>query len=229
MMPPDPGAPTALGRPVPPLPPTEVLPRRPMVSRKGFTPLVVTGLGLLVAGGIGGYLLLNRAPAPTLDPEPAVPSAPVAPSVTPGTPPASMPVKAPTPAPGNSQPVITPSVAPPEPPPATRESPEEKLAKAVDLIAVDPAQAATQLQALAKGQPGDAGIRGNLLAALYRARDPIGFGQALDAAKGEGLSGPQMMKAAPAFRKAMADESRAHRAKDNSQILPLELVAKVVQ
>ncbi len=236
MMPPDPGAPTALGRPVPPLPATEVLPQRAALSRKGFKPLVLAGLGLLVAGGIGGYILLSHPSTPVADPQPAVPSQPLVPPVAPPpatppstTTPAAAPVKAPTPTTSSSQPAIAPTVAPPTPPPVPSESPEEKLAKAVDLIAVDPAQAATQLRAMVKAQPGDAGIQGNLLAALYRARDPIAFGQALEAAKAAGLAGPQMMKAAPAFRKAMTDESRAHRAKDGSQVLPLELVAKVVQ
>lgn len=231
MMPPDPGAPTALGRPIPPLPPTEVLPQRSPVSRKGFPPLALAGLGLLVAAGVGGYLLLKRSPTSAPDPQLAVPSQPVAPPVAPPstTAPASAPIKAPTPAPHAAQPSTPPTAAVPEPPATISESPEEKLAKAVELIAADPAQAVSQLRDLAKAQPGDPGIQGNLLAALYRARDPIAFGQSLEAAKAAGLAGPQMMKAAPAFRKAMADESRAHRAKDGSQVLPLELVAKVVQ
>lgn len=228
-VPPDPGAPTALGQPMPPLPPTEVLSQPRAPRRRSF---LLAGLGLLLAGGTGTYVLLGRKPASS--PQPVVPPSPAVPPATVASAPATpAPVKAPTPVAGAPKPTPAPTPAlitvPTESPMAPIESAEEKLAKAVDLIETNPAQAVSQLRALAGAHPGDPGVQGNLLAALYRARDPLGFGQALETAKAAGLGGPQMMKAAPAFRKAMAEESRAHRAKDNSHVLPLEVVAKVVQ
>jgi hypothetical protein len=113
----------------------------------------------------------------------------------------------------------------PQPPPPPEETPAEKLAKAAALIDSDPARAAVILGGLAGG---DVQVQGNLLAALYRKGDASGFESALDAAKAQGLSGPQMMKAVPAFRLAMVDELRAHKAKDGTHLLSLVAVAKVV-
>lgn len=243
MMPPDPGAPTALGLPQPPLPATEIL--APAQPGKGWPHpgmLALVGAGLLLVGGVGAYFLFGRKPVlettphATVSPTPpaaaqppaanpmsgAVPSAPA-----PARPKAPVKVTEPTmPAP---PPAITPEAPKPEPAKAVVETVDQKLNQAVTLMATDPAQAAVLLRALASSHPSDARIQGNLLAALYRARDPKSFERVLDVAKAAGLSGPQMLQAAPAFRRAMADESQAHKAKDNSQVLPVDLLVKVAQ
>jgi len=219
--PPEPGAPTSLAPPRPPLPPTRILPK----ARAHPVRLALAGAGLLVAGAAGVYLLPGRntsaKPLPETTsvpvPRPPVVLAPAAPA---NPPPAAKPAPVPVPA---ARPVPIVPAAPPPPP--VEETPAEKLAKATTLIDADPSQAAAILRGLAAG---DAEVQGNLLAALYRKRDAAAFENALEAAKAQGLTGPRMMKAAPAFRQAMTDELRAHKAKDGSQLLTLPAVAKVV-
>lgn len=80
---------------------------------------------------------------------------------------------------------------------------------------------------MSAAHPGDARVQGNLLAACYRARDVAGFERALETAAAAGLSGPQMMRAAPAFRQAMVEELRAHKARDGSHLLPVSIIAKL--
>ena len=104
----------------------------------------------------------------------------------------------------------------------------DPLAQAVALIPTDAAKAVRTLRGLASAQPGDAQIQGSLLGALYRLGNAAEFERSLDGAKAAGLSGPQMMKAAPVFRSAMADELRAHKAKDHSNLLSLATVTKIV-
>ena len=221
LLPPDPGASslgaaTILAPPRPPLPPTLPTPRaRPAL-------LALAGAGLLLVGGAGAYFFLGRrGPAPVAPPVAMSPAVVPARTAIAGSTSAPPPVKTPSVTPTKPPP----AVPIPQPPPPPDETPAERLAKAAALIDSDPGQAVTILRGLSGG---DAQVQGNLLAALYRKGDAAAFESALDAAKVQGLSGPQMMKAAPAFRLAMVDELRAHKAKNGTQLLSLAAVAKVV-
>jgi hypothetical protein len=126
------------------------------------------------------------------------------------------------------------SQAKPEPtrteaPKPAEDTPDQKLAKAASMIGSNPTQAASLLRGLAASQPGDLGVQGNLLAALYRSHNAGEFERVLDGAKARGLNCTAMMKAAPAFRQAMEDERGAHRAKNGSNVLPVSVLLKVVQ
>ncbi len=241
---------------LPPLPPAPVRPTQSSGGPKGLVAFL--GVGLLALISLGAYYISGKrsvppgtthagtskagptggsVPNPTVrlapgaeppslkDDRPAPPapasltSAPVA-----GTEPAqSVPALLATPAAGPKD--SKPKRAVPVP---VEETSTGKLSRAVDLLSSDPSRAAGQLRNLAAAEPGDAPIQGNLLAALYRLKNPRDFDRALDMARSNGLSGAQMMKAAPAFRLAMVDELRAHKAKDNSNVLPATTVMKIV-
>lgn len=199
--------------------------------------LAVVGTLLLTLGGAGAYFLLrNREPAPATPRAESAPSAlqgtasPAAPSATPREPLAvntSAAVAAPkTEPPKPTTPI--PETPAPGPSPRTTEAPADPLTQALALIPTDAAKAVRILHGLASAQPGDAHIQGSLLGALYRLGNAADFERSLDEAKAAGLSGPQMMKAAPVFRAAMADELRAHKAKDRSNLLSLATVTKIV-
>lgn len=243
MAPPDSNLPTAMVPVHPPLQPRQVEQSRKSSPRLGL--LVATGLGLLVVIGTGAYVVFGRKPQP-----PASATAPAldVPSTAPATqsatafPPTNAPQTSPPPAmsdpathgsnkaitPNPGPQAATPPVVKPLPAARIEESTADKLAKAVAVLPSDPDLAAELLASLAAAQPGDAPTQGNLLAALYRVRNARDFERALDTARSNGLSGPQLMKAAPAFRQAMTDELRAHKAKDKSNVLPLATLTKIV-
>ena len=238
--------------PRPTLPPVVVTPPIQTGGRAGL--LTAVGLGLLALAGAGAYFFAGSRtpvltpptegtgnPAPSgvnaASPAPAPPAetapgagakatAP-APSVTASVPVAvaALPQSLPT---VQATPTATPSTPKPTQPVPSAETPTEKLAKAVAVLPSDPDLAAELLLSLAAAQPSQAPIQWNLLAALYRVGNARDFERALDTARANGLSGPQMMKAAPAFRQAMTDELRAHKAKDKSNVLTLATLNKIV-
>lgn len=212
-VPPDPGAPTALS-----------------VSGGRGIRRAALGTAVAVLLGVGGYLVFRKREAAVAPPPPPVESgtpsppvtAPVEAPVTP--PPAPTPGKAPAAAP----PQTPPKAEQPSPqPPVVEETLDQRLERAVAQIATDPAAAAAQLRDLSAAHPGDARVQGNLLAVCYRTREVAEFERSLDAAVAAGLSGPQMMRAAPAFRQAMVEELRAHKARDGSHVLPVGTIAKL--
>lgn len=250
----DPDATSYLAKKAPrqPLPPAAVTTPQPTRSRAGL--LTTVGAGLLALAGAGAYFFAgSRTSVPTAategpsapaaqgvnvaTPAPAGPaaSAPVAgakptsplPSAAASAPSAGAALPQPLP-PGQAPPTATPPAPKPTAPIPSLETPSEKLAKAVAVLPSDPDLAAELLLSLAATQPSHAPIQGNLLAALYRIGNAGGFERALDTARANGLSGPQMMKAAPAFRQAMTEELRAHKAKDKSNVLTLATLNKIV-
>jgi len=207
------------------------------------------GLGVVLLAG-GGWVLLGRKPQPptVVAPGPSESTlsqgSPV--NAVPAPSPQAAPVETPAaaPSPGTFKPLPTAAAgspkpeptkaevkpeAKPEPPKPVEETSAQKLDKATALLASNPAQAAGLLRSLAASQPGDLAVQGNLLAALYRTHNVPEFEQVLENAKGRGLDGLSMMKAAPAFRQAMMDERRAHRDKDGTNVLPPGTLIKVIR
>jgi hypothetical protein len=134
------------------------------------------------------------------------------------------------PAPANPAPAVPAATPPPEakpaaPAPAPAEDPLKSAAK---LIGSDPRQAANLLKPLAQAQPGNVEVQGTYLAALYRSGNAWDFERALARAGGAGAT-VRAMLAVPAFRAAMADESRLQKAKPPAGVLPPEVMAKVVE
>ncbi|MEI7614625.1 MAG: protein kinase, partial [Betaproteobacteria bacterium] len=249
----DPDATSYLAKtPRQPLPHASVTPTQPTRGRTGL--LTALGAGLLALAGAGAYFFAGSRPAapaaamegntvPLIPSVSAATSAPAGPAtaapVAGAKPTAPAPsAAASAPAAGTAQPqslsqgqaqtTATPPAPNPTPSVPSAETSAEKLAKAVAVMPSDPDLAAELLLNLAAAQPGQAPIQGNLLAALYRIGNARDFERALDTARANGLSGPQMMKAAPAFRQAMTDELRAHKAKDKSNVLTLATLNKIV-
>ncbi len=115
-----------------------------------------------------------------------------------------------------------------EQPKPVEETPAQKLDKAIALIRSNPGQAASTLRVLAAASA-DPQVQGNYLAALYRSRNVGEFERVWDASRARGLNLGILMKAAPAFRQAMVDESAAQKAKNGSNILSASLMKKVTQ
>jgi hypothetical protein len=96
------------------------------------------------------------------------------------------------------------------------------------LIETDPRQAVSVLKPLVQDQPGNVERQGSYLAALYRSRNAWDFERALGRATAAGVTVKAML-GVPAFRAAMAEESRLQKAKPPTGVLPAEVMAKVVE
>jgi hypothetical protein len=112
----------------------------------------------------------------------------------------------------------------PENPP----EPEDPLKTIGKLIATDPRQAASVLKPLVQAQPARVELQGNYLAALYRGHNAGEFARAFTRATANGVTVKAML-GVPAFRAAMADESRLQKARPPAGVLPLEVMAKVLE
>lgn len=138
--------------------------------------------------------------------------------------PAAPPVAAPVPVkPAAAAPVA--EAKPAAPAPAAAEDPLKGIGK---LIGTDPRQAVTVLKPLAQAQPANVEVQGNYLAALYRTGNAWDFERALARATAAGAT-VRAMLAVPAFRSALADESRLQKAKPPAGVLPQDVMAKVVE
>jgi hypothetical protein len=205
---------------------------------------------LALAGG-GAFLAFRpKAKPPEAPSAPAAP-APAAPAPVPAAPvpvaPAPVPVApaqvpaVPAPAPARPvppkpsgpaaparplDPVAAPAPVRPDPPkPPEPEDPLKTIGKLIDS---DPRQAAAVLKPLVQAQPARVDLQGNYLAALYRSRNPQDFERAFTRATANGVTVKGML-GVPAFRAAMADESRLQKTKPPSGVLPLEVMAKVLE
>jgi hypothetical protein len=94
------------------------------------------------------------------------------------------------------------------------------------LLGSDPRQAAAMLKPMVQAQPGSVELQGQLLAALYRSGQASEFDRALARATAAGVTVKSML-GIPAFRAAMADESRLQKARTG--VLPLDVMAKVLE
>ena len=155
-----------------------------------------------------------------------------APAAVPGG--AAAKVKEPSPAPVQArEPAVQAAVVPEAKPPAPAEKPADKpvedpLKTIGKLIGSDPRQAVAVLKPLAQAQPGSIEVQGNYLAALYRTGNAWDFERALTRAAAAG-STVKAMLAVPAFRSALADESRLQKAKPPAGVLPQDVMAKVLE
>ena len=95
-------------------------------------------------------------------------------------------------------------------------------------IQSDPRQAAAVLKPLVQAQPGSVELQGNYLAALYRSRNAQEFERALARATANGVTVKGML-GVPAFRAAMAEESKLQKTKPPTGVLPQEVMAKVLE
>jgi hypothetical protein len=130
------------------------------------------------------------------------------------------------PAPAAAQAEAQPEPAKPAPPDKpVAEDPMKNIGK---LIGTDPHQAAALLKPMVQGQPGSVELQGNYLAALYRSGNASDFDRAFTRATAAGVTVKGML-AVPAFRAAMADESRLQKTKPPSGVLPLDVMAKVLE
>jgi serine/threonine-protein kinase len=155
------------------------------------------------------------APIQALPAKPSAPAAPARPSV-------------PAPAPARPQAAAAAPAPVPVPAPAAEpKEPEDPLKTIGKLIATDPRQAASVLKPLVQAQPAKVELQGNYLAALYRGRNPGEFARAFTRATANGVTVKAML-GVPAFRSAMADESRLQKTRPPSGVLPLEVMAKVL-
>jgi hypothetical protein len=112
---------------------------------------------------------------------------------------------------------------PPAPPPV--EDPLKTIGKLID---GDPRQAVAVLKPLAQARPASVEVQGNYLAALYRSRNGAEFDRAFTRATANGVAVKAML-AVPAFRTAMAEESRLQKTKSPAAVLPQDVMAKVVE
>jgi serine/threonine-protein kinase len=180
------------------------------------------------------------APAPAAAPATPAPAPPAPakaapaprnalPTSGPANPPTSggEPPRPAAPAPRNALPTSGPANPPAsagEPPrPA---APADPLKNIDQQIASDPGGAAAALRPLAQAQPAKVDVQGNFLAALYRSRNVQEFDRALTRATANGVTTKAMLRV-PAFRAAMADESRLSKAK--AGVLPENVMAKVLE
>jgi serine/threonine-protein kinase len=226
-------------------------------ARAGRTGLLVAcAAGVLLAAGGGAFWAFRPRPAAPVPPvEPAATPA-AAPAPTPAPPAVPAPVPAATPAPAPA-PAPTPSAAVPARPavvaaakpdkgkaepapakpaetaraaePAKAPEPAPDPMKTIGkLIETDPRQAVSVLKPLVQDQPGNVERQGSYLAALYRSRNAWDFERALGRATAAGVTVKAML-GVPAFRAAMAEESRLQKAKPPTGVLPAEVMAKVVE
>ena len=158
----------------------------------------------------------NRAPVRAAAAPAPVPAKPAPVPVTPA--PAQVP---PTTPPAATAPAV-PANPPPDKPP---EDPLKTIGKVIDS---DPQQAVALLKPMALAQPGSPTVQGNFLAALYRSRNAQDFERALTRATVAGVT-VKVMLGVPAFRAAMADESRLQKTRPPSGVLSSEVMAKVVE
>ncbi|WP_306599483.1 serine/threonine-protein kinase [Geothrix sp. 21YS21S-2] len=223
-------------------------------SRTGL--FAAVGAVALAAVAGGGYLALRprTPPAPLPDVQPPAPAAapqrpepaPAAQAGSPGTapapqaePPRPEPVKA---GPAKAEPARTETAkpAPPRPEPPKPEPPKAEPPKAAPpkaeptgtkavlaLLDTDPRQAAAQAKAMAAADPGNAEVQGLYLAALYQSRNAWDFERGLNRAMASGLTVGQMLQAAPAFKKALAQEIRLQKANPPAGILPGDVMKKI--
>jgi len=184
------------------------------------------------------------APEPAPDPAAAARPAPAAPATAPkpaptgGSKPAPAAVLAGAkPAPPRPGPTATGAAAPAPIKPAKPAEPAEPAdgpAPAAEdpvktigrLLGSDPRQAAAMLKPMVQAQPGSVELQGQLLAALYRSGQASEFDRALARATAAGVTVKSML-GIPAFRAAMADESRLQKARTG--VLPLDVMAKVLE
>jgi serine/threonine-protein kinase len=222
--------------------------RPPRPRRTGL--YAACGAAVLLAGA--GAFLATRPKAKPPESTPALAAASAdpgpaaaAPASTPAPPPSpALPASAPAAGPAKpkavsgGQPVqAVPAVDPrqaepaptrPEPPKPPDPQPEDPLKTIGKLIDSDPRQAAATLKPLIQAQPGKVDLQGNYLAALYRSRNAPEFERAFTRATANGVT-VRAMLAVPAFRAALADESKLQKTKPPSGILPLEVMAKVLE
>ncbi|BDU73988.1 serine/threonine-protein kinase [Mesoterricola silvestris] len=222
---------------------TAVLAPVPAGKGGGRTGLfAAAGAAALAVLAGGGYLALRPKAAPAPEAPPPVQAPPRAEAAPPAPAPAPQ-AEAPRPVPAaqvESRPVpvkaeavkaepprpepVKPAPAKPEPP-----KPEATGAKAVAaLLNADPRQAAAQARTLAANEPGNAEVQGLYLAALYRSGNAWDFERALSRAAASGVTVKKMLAAAPAFREALAQESRLRKAKPPAGILPDDVMAKIL-
>jgi serine/threonine-protein kinase len=170
------------------------------------------------------------APAPAKPVAAPAPAKPVAVAPAPVKPvPAAAPVP---PAPAQVKPVpqaeAQVQAEPAKPAVPDRPVAEDPMKSIGKLISSDPHQAAALLKPMVQGQPGSVELQGNYLAALYRSGNALDFDRAFTRATAAGVTVKGML-AVPAFRAAMADESRLQKTKPPSGVLPLEVMAKVLE
>jgi serine/threonine-protein kinase len=184
------------------------------------------------------------AAEPAPEPAPLVPSAPPPAALKPAPAPAAVkpgpaavlaggkPAPA-RPATPGAAPAAAGAVAPAKPAGAQTEPAEGPAPAAEDpmktigrLLGSDPRQAASLLKPMVQSQPGSVELQGQYLAALYRSGQASEFDRALARASAAGVTVKAML-GIPAFRAAMADESRLQKAKTG--VLPLEVMAKVLE
>lgn len=130
--------------------------------------------------------------------------------------------------PAVASPVAPNKPLPPQPPKPVDDTFEQKLAKSGTRLEADPMGAATILQDLVKAQPTHAEAQGLYLASLLKNRRATEFEQAFHGAKAAGVGIRALLAVGP-FKEALKTESRAHRAKDGSNVLPPQVLAQVTE
>jgi serine/threonine-protein kinase len=173
------------------------------------------------------------APAAVARPAPAAPATASKPTPTAGLKPAPAAVlagaKPAPPRPAPPGPAAAGAAAPAKPaepadgPAPAAEDPVKTIGR---LLGSDPRQAAAMLKPMVQAQPGSVELQGQLLAALYRSGQASEFDRALARATAAGVTVKSML-GIPAFRAAMADESRLQKARTG--VLPLDVMAKVLE
>jgi hypothetical protein len=118
-----------------------------------------------------------------------------------------------------------PQPARPEPPKPEAEDPLKTIGKLIDS---DPRQAVAVLKPLVQAKPASVELQGNFLSAIYRTRNAADFERALTRATVNGVTVRGMLSV-PAFRAAMAEESRLQKTKPPSGVLPPDVMAKVLE
>jgi len=153
----------------------------------------------------------SRAPQAVSNPAPAAP----APQAAPGAKPAPLPAAPAKPLPATPAPRAEPAGPAADP-----------AKQALALMGSDPRQAAALLKPLVQASPTNVEMNANYLAALYHARSPWDFDQALTHAAAAGVTTKVMFKV-PAFRGAMIEERNLVKANGRG-LLPPEVMEKVV-
>jgi serine/threonine-protein kinase len=184
--------------------PTDSAPAGPT---PGETPTPGAAVSAPPSPGVGS--VTRPGPAPTAGPSapPATPSAATAPVV---------------------QPQAKPEPPRPEAPKPAEESFDQKLAKAEAQLSSDPQGAAASLKTLVQAQPAHASAQGLYLAALLKTRRAAEFERGFQGAKAAGIGIKALLGVGP-FKEALKAESRAQRAKDGSNVLAPEVMAKVTE
>jgi hypothetical protein len=125
-------------------------------------------------------------------------------------------------------PAVHPEPAKAAEPPKAPEPPPDPMKTVGRLIETDPRQAVSVLKPLVQEQPANVERQGSYLAALYRSRNAWDFERALTRATAAGVTVKAML-GVPAFRSAMAEESRLQKAKPPAGVLPADVMAKVIE